>query len=208
MKRRHVATFFSLLALLALTGSLTACSKSRPLAVNPPLYKQEKLQAVDHWDNIANTVAMRVQKSLLDRRDLINKPIYVQPPNDRPFSMAFYNLLRTRLVSKGMQVSDKREADSLVLNYNVQTVLHESSASWTPSLASMGIGIINLVTGSYTTRSDHEIIINTDMLYKNRYVMHLSTVCYIDDDEWAMYISPESFDPNGSQTRTVRLVDR
>ena len=208
MKRRYAATFLSLLTLLALTGSLTACSTSRPLATEPPLYEQQKVQAVDHWDNIANTVATRVQKSLSERRDLINKPIYVQPPNDRPFSMAFYNLLRTRLVSKGMQVSDKREADSLVLNYSVQTVLHESSASWTPSLAAMGIGIVNLVTGSYSSRSDHEIIINTEMLHKNRYVMHLSTVCYIDDDEWAMYISPESFDPNGSQTRTVRLVDR
>ena len=208
MKRRHAITFFSLLALLALAGLLTACSKSRPLATNPPLYEQDKLQAVDHWDNVANTVATRVQKSLEDRRDLINKPIFVQPPNDRPFSMAFYNLLRTRLVSKGMQVSDKCEADTLVLNYNVQTVLHESGASWTPSLASMGIGIVNTVTGSYTTRSEHEIIINSTLLYKNRYVMHLSTVCYIDDDEWPMYISPESFDPNGGQTRTVRLVDR
>ena len=208
MKRRHTITFFSLLALLALAGLLTACSKSRPLATNPPLYEQDKLQAVDHWDNVANTVATRVQKSLEERRDLINKPIYVQPPNDRPFSMAFYNLLRTRLVSKGMQVSDKREADTLILSYNVQTVLHESWASWSPSLASMGIGVVNMVTGSYTSRSEHEIIINSELLYKNRYVMHLSTVCYIDDDEWPMYISPESFDPNGGQTRTVRLVDR
>ena len=188
--------------------SLTACSRNRPLATNPPVYEQQKLQAVDHWDNVADTVATRVQKSLSDRRDLINKPIFVQPPNDRPFSMAFYNLLRTRLVSKGMQVVDHREADALVLNYSVQTVLHDSSTDWTPSLAAMGIGLVNMVTGSYTSRSEHEIIINSELLHKNRYVMHLSTVCYINDDEWPMYISPESFDPNGSQTRTVRLVSR
>lgn len=188
--------------------SLTACSRNRPLATNPPVYEQQKLQAVDHWDNVADTVATRVQKSLSDRRDLINKPIFVQPPNDRPFSMAFYNLLCTRLVSKGMQVVDRREADSLVLNYSVQTVLHDSSTDWTPSLAAMGIGLVNMVTGSFTSRSEHEIIINSELLHKNRYVMHLSTVCYINDDEWPMYISPESFDPNGSQTRTVRLVSR
>lgn len=205
MKRRYTVILCSL---LALAGLLTGCSTSRPLATHPPLYTQEKLQAVDHWDNVANAVAMRVQKTLEDRRDLINKPIYVQPPNDRPFSQAFYNLLRTRLVSKGMQVSDKREADSLVLSYNVQIVLHESRASWAPSLRGMGIGIVNLVTGQFTTRSKHEIIVNTSMVYKNRYAMHLSTVYYIDDDEWHMYISPESFDPNGGRTRTVRLVDR
>ena len=208
MIRRNLFIFLGLLALLALAGSLTACSKNRPLATNPPQYEQDKLQAVDHWDNIADAVAIRIRKCLEDRRDLINKPLYVQPPNERPFSMAFYNLLRTRLVSKGMQVSDKRELDSLVVNYSVQTVLHESSSDWLPSLRAMGIGIVNLVTGSYTTRSDHEILINATMLHKNRYVMHMSLPYYIDDDEWAMYISPESFDPNGSQTRTVRLVGR
>ncbi|MDR2488732.1 MAG: hypothetical protein LBD42_04495 [Desulfovibrio sp.] len=208
MKRQPALIVLGMLILTVLPGLLTACSRSRPLATNPSLHTQEKLQAVDHWDNIADTVAMRVQKSLEDRRDLINKPIYIQPPNDRAFSMAFYDLLRTRLVSRGMQVSDKREADSLMLNYSVQTVLHDSSANWTPSLAALGIAVVNSVTGSFTTRSDHEIIINSDMVYKNRYVMHLSTVCYIDDKEWPMYISPESFDPNGAQTRTVRLVDR
>jgi hypothetical protein len=198
----------SMLVLSALAGVLAACSRNQPLASNPSLHSQEKLQAVDHWDNIAEAVAVRVQKSLEDRRDLINKPIYIQPPNDRAFLRAFYDLLRTRLVSRGIQVSDRQEADSLTLNYSVQTVLHDSSFNWMPSLAAMGIGIVNVVTGGYSTRSDHEIIINSDMVYKNRYVMHVSTVCYIDDKEWPMYISPESFDPNGSQTRGVRLVDR
>jgi hypothetical protein len=200
--------FFSLLALPALAVLSAGCSTSRPLAENPPLHRQDKLQAVDHWDNIADAVARRVQKTLEARRDLINKPIYVQAPNDRPFALAFYDLLRTRLVSKGMQVSNQREADSLVLNYNVQTVLHPSSASWTPSLRGMGVAALGLVTGGYSTRSDHEIIINSNMLHRNRYVMHLSTVCYINDDEWSMYLSPESTDPNGGQTRFVRLTDR
>ena len=197
------------LIIFAISVFLGGCASTEiPLAETPPLYSQQKIQAADHWDNVANTVAMRIQKSMEDRPDLVNKPVYVVLPNTRPFSMAFHSLLLTRLVSKGMQVSDKPEPDSLMLNYNVQTVLHESGASWTPSLASMGIGVVNLVTGSYTSRSDHEIIVNTSMLYKNRYVMHLSIVCYIDDDEWPMYISPESFDPSGARSRTVRLVDR
>ena len=206
MKRHFNFVYPGLVFLLVLASLAGGCSTNIPIATRPPLYTQEKVQAVDHWDNIANTVAMRVQKSLEDRKDLINKPLYVQAPSDRPFSLAFYNLLRTRLVSKGMQVSDTREANSLIIEYNVQTVLHESNRSdWMPSLTAMGIGIANLVTGKYTSPSDHEIIINTSMVHNNRYVMHLSTICYINDDEWPMYISPESFDPNAERTRTVPL---
>ena len=208
MKRRHMYIVFSMLLVVATIGALTACSSTRPIATKPPLYTQEKLEAVDHWDNLANQVAERVKKSISERRDLINKPLYVQPSGDRPFALAFHELLSTRLVSKGLQVSHRPESDTITLTSTVQMVLHESRASWVPSLAGLGIGVLNLVTGSYTTRSRHEIIVNTDMMYKNRYVLHLSSVHYIDDDEWEMYLGPESFDPNGGKNRTVRLVSR
>ncbi len=205
MKRRRIVLFAGLLSLLALVAA-GCTSTSIPVAKNPPLYSQEKLRAVDHWDNIADLVATRVQKSLEDRPDLINKPLYVRPPSDRPFIMVFYSLLRTRLVSKGMQVSEICEPDSLIIEYNVQTVLFDEWRSgWLPSLSSMGIGVLNAVTGKYTTASDHEIIVNTSMLHNNRYVMHLSNIYYINDDDWPLYISPESFDPKAATTRTVRI---
>ncbi len=206
MKRYSIFPSLGLLFMLALLILLGGCATNIPVAKNPPLYAQEKLRAVDHWDNIADSVATRVQKSLLDRNDLISKPLYVRPPNDRPFIMAFYNLLRTRLVSKGMQVSEQCEPNSLVIEYNVQTVLFDSGRTgWFPSLAGMGIGVVNAVTGKYTTTSDHEIIVNTRMVHNNRYVMHLSNIYYINDDDWPLYISPESFDPQADRTRTVRI---
>lgn len=207
MKRHYPIFLFSLL-MLALAALASGCSKNMPLATNPPVHSQEKIQAVEHWDALAEKVATRVRTAIGQRTDLINRPIYVHPPNDVPFSVAFYKLLRTRLVSKGLQVSDNREADSVTINYSVQAVLHDSTTDWTPSLAAMGIGVVNIITGSYTTRSNYEIVINADMLFRNRYVMQVSTICYIDDDDWALYISPESFDPSGAQTRTVRLVNR
>ena len=199
-----------LAGIAGLTLTTGGCASTEiPLAKNPPLYAQEKVQAVDHWDNIANEVAMRVQKSLEDRPDLVAIPIYVKPPNDRPFSMAFHDLLRTRLVSRGMQVADVPEAATLMLEYNVQTVLHDSSrGSWLPSLAAMGIGIVHLATGQYTTTSDHEIIINSSIIHHNRYVMHLSHVAYINEADWPLYVSPESSDPMARRTRTVHITGR
>ncbi len=201
-----------LLVMLAgiLPAVIAGCASTElPLATTPPLYTQDKIQAVDHWDNIANEVALRVQKSLEDRPDLITLPIYVKPPNDRPFSLAFHALLCTRLVSRGMQVSDLPEADTLTLEYNVQTVLHDASrGTWLPSLASMGIGVIALVTGQYTSGSDHELIINSAIIHHNRYVMHLSNVVYINEDDWPLYVSPESSDPMAGRTRTVHITSR
>ena len=210
MKRYYRVFQLGILVMLAVSIFLAGCASTEiPLAETPPLYAQQKVQAVDHWDNVANTVAMRIQKSLEDRPDLVNKPIYVVLPNSRPFSMAFHKLLLTRLVSKGMQVSEARESDSLVLDYDVQMILYESNRrDWLPSLAAMGIGIADMVTGGYTSASEHEIIINSHIAYQNRYVMHLSSIHYINDDDWGLYVSPQSFDPAADSTRNVPLTNR
>lgn len=198
------------LIIFAISVFLGGCASTEiPLAETPPLYSQQKIQAADHWDNVANTVAMRIQKSMEDRPDLVNKPVYVVLPNSRPFSMAFHSLLLTRLVSKGMQVSETREADSLILEYDVQMILYESSRrDWIPSLAAMGIGVADMFSGKYTSTSDHEIIINSRIVYHNRYVMHLSSIHYINDADFALYVSPQSFDPAADTSRNVRFVNR
>ena len=210
MKRRSLYTLLATLTVVVLPLFLGACASTEiPVATTPDRYQQEKLQAVDHWDNVANTVAKRVQKSLEDRPDLIHKPVYIKPSGTQAFSLAFYNLLHTRIVSKGMQVSEFPEGDCLVLEYDVQSVLHKrDSVQWMPSLAAMGIGVARFFGSGYTSPSDYEIIINSRIVYQNRYVMHLSSIHYIDDDEWAMYISPQSFDPAASTVRRVPLVNR
>ncbi len=203
------SALLSIMGLMGLTMVSSGCSTEIPLATAPPLYTQQKIQAIDHWDNIANDVAMRVQKSLEDRPDLVAKPIYIKPPTNRPFSTAFYNLLRTRLVSKGMQVADKPEPDMLTLDYTLQMVLHGTPhGTWLPSLGGMGIAVAGLVTGGYTTTSNHELMINSRIMHNNRYVMHLSHIVYINDDDWPLYISHESMDPMASTTRNVRITNK
>ena len=61
---RYIIFLLGALIMLAASIFLGGCASTEiPLAATPPLYSQEKLQAADHWDNIANTVAMRIQKS-------------------------------------------------------------------------------------------------------------------------------------------------
>lgn len=162
-----------------------------PLASAPPLYEQYKLQSADHWDTVAEGVAVRVQKTLEERQDLIGKPLYIAPPNDGVFTRTFASLLRSRLVSKGMQVSEYNEPDAITINYNVQMVLHDSGrGDYGIGLANLGISVAGAFVGGYTSTSDHEVVINTYMVHRNRYAMSLSQVCYIHDKDWDLYFDP------------------
>ncbi|WP_027188040.1 hypothetical protein [Desulfovibrio cuneatus] len=210
MKKTHLATLFLVGILLGSSLFLAGCgSRGVPVATRPPLYSQQRIQAVDHWDTVADAVAARVFNAYLQRSDIITKPVYVRRPNDRPFPMAFETLLRTRLTTRGMQVSAMPEPDGVILDFTVQVVLHDSSRySLIPSLLDIGMGVITLVTGTYTRPSDHEVIVTTRLTHNNRYVMHISNTYYINDADWALYASPRPADSQADTTRTVKVMSR
>ena len=193
MKKNTLSRIILMLGVFAMPLVLWGCVQTTiPLATAPPLYEQYKLQSADHWDTVAEGVASRVQKTLEDRPDLIGKPLYIAPPNDGIFTRTFASLLRSRLVSKGMQVSEFHEADAITINYNVQMVLHDSGrGDYGVGLANLGIAVGGVFTGGYTTTSDHEVVINTYMVHRNRYAMSLSQVCYIHDKDWNLYFDPD-----------------
>ncbi len=205
----RIRSLLCLLTVLAVGVFFVGCTTSRvPVPENPKAYTQEKAQAADHWRDIAINVAERVRHALLERNDLIAKPIYVLPPNSRPFMLTFHQLLKTEMVSRALQVSEKREGDTLQLEYDVVTVLHDRSrmdGGIYTRLADLGL----TVTGSGPpSGSDHEIVVNVRMAYNNRYVLHLSYIRYINDADWPMYISPEALEPGSGGTRTVRVINR
>ncbi|MDR2160895.1 MAG: hypothetical protein LBO77_01980 [Desulfovibrio sp.] len=211
MKSRTICLRLCALIVLAMSVVLGACaSLDVPLAKAPPLYSQEKIQAADHWDNIADAVARRVQKTLEDRPDLVNRPIYVRPPvNDRQFSRAFHRLLSSRLVSKGMQVSGQYEPDAMQLEYEVQIIQFAGGRrQWLPGFASLGLGLLNAFGAGYSLAPCQEIIINTRILHNNRYAMHLSHVAYINEDDQSLYGNSLSQDSLAGVTRRVPLVAR
>ena len=189
--RPHVPGLLGLLTMLALAVFFAGCSTSPvPPQVNPPAYTQERVQAADHWRNMAEDTAKSVVHALEERRDLIARPLYVQPPNGRPFSIAFYDLVKSELVSRAVQLSQTLEPDTLRLEYHVQTVVHDASRRGT-----WGVG-------------QHEIVVNVRMAFNNRYVMHRSYIHYINEADWALYLSPESQAPDADRTRSLRVIKR
>lgn len=167
-----------------------------PVAADHQAFSQLVEQAGEHWRDMADEVAARVFKAYEDRDDILEIPLYLPPPNNRPFTVAFYNLLKTELVSRGLQVSYTRESRSVVLEYDVQTVPFDPGRRDT--------------TGRFApvNHSDSEIIVNARMFYRNRFVMHCSSVRYINQADVALYFDPQNYDPMAASSRNIRITGK
>jgi hypothetical protein len=204
MKKSRIHNATALVAAVILSSLLLACSESQaPLAVGYIPGYQPKIQAVEHWRAIADDVANRVLLALQDRPDLREKHIFLASPNNRPFSVAFFHLLRSELVSRGLQLSYNREPQSVVMEYAVQSVLFDNSRFGT-AMDSFG----NSQGESGISPSNNELIVNVRMFYQNRFVIHASVVRYINDIDLPMYLDPQIADPMAESTRNIRVINR
>ncbi|MDR2893657.1 MAG: hypothetical protein LBV80_11375 [Deltaproteobacteria bacterium] len=204
MKKINLKTRLGLLLSLALLTLLLGCEASPiPVAANHDAHLQLKVQASEHWRDIASEVAERVLKAINDRPDLNGRPIFIASPNNRPFTVAFYNLLRSELVSRGLQVSYSKEPGGINLEYTVQTV-HFDSGRRSDSTPLIGIDDKN----RYNSPSNNEIIVNARLFHLNRFVVHCSAIRYINDDDWPLYMDPQVADPLAESSRNIRVTNR
>ena len=210
MEKKYIPIRLAFLTMLMLIAFFAGCTRSHvPVPEKPVAYSQEKAQAADHWRGIAVDVADKIRDALVERNDIAAKPLYVIPPNNRPFMVAFHQLIKTELVSRGIQVAEEREQDSIQVECDVLTVLHDNSrfdGGIYGYLADMGIGLSRFFSGA--SGSDHEIVVNARMSYNNRYVVHRSYIRYINDADWPLYINPEKVDWSNGANRVVRVTNR
>ncbi len=210
MKRSTIQVW--LLSAMA-AAVLAGCYSQIPQAVTYEMSTQEKMQAAYHWEVLADDVADMVEDAIDDRDDLQFMPIWVNRREDRAFYLAFEDLLKSQLVSRGMQVSVEPDP-TLVLDYRVLCVQHSDRyqrppmgsftalplgvavargmTSWEDWLAgAMAAGVIMDVSSGYLAGySDKEIIISVALSYNNRYVLHTSSIYYINDPDWRQYAHP------------------
>jgi hypothetical protein len=135
---------FSIVA--AMTGmALSGCPyRPIPVAASYPLTAQAKMQAAHHWDVLAEHIATRLKQSIdsIFLKAVTPPPIVIRFSREQeqvPFGKAFYHLLTSQLVRKGLVVmtnsgtrtasstgySDALSyANSLVIDYDMQTIEH------------------------------------------------------------------------------------
>jgi hypothetical protein len=113
---------------------LVGCSaRPIPLATSYESTTQHRMQAVHHWDVLAEHVALQV-KDRIDvefPKDLntLQPPVLITTSANRdktPFGKAFQNLLRTQLLNRGVNVVTSADfIDTLILDYDMQVVRHK-----------------------------------------------------------------------------------
>lgn len=206
-----------------------------PVPTAYPLSAQQKMQAMYHWDVLAEDVARRVQE-FLDRRVVERQlPVYVAPSGVTPFAKSFHALLITRLVNKNITVSKSFE-NALVLSFDIEMVRHAERITRTgkgvykalaPDVyvqrhdltdpdpenfwareAMLRAAEHNVDAGAYTYALPRvEVMITSTLLSGESFLMRDSSIYYINDADWWHYRPPHAA-PQGSGLVNFQLVDR
>ncbi len=112
-----------LLTSLLATATLAGCMQSQiPVARSFDYSEQERMQAIQHWDVLAERQALAI--SALSSR--FTGPLYVAPaPIKSPFAEVFNQLLISRLIEHGVPVTQSKSS-STILTTHFQLVKHKA----------------------------------------------------------------------------------
>lgn len=205
-----------------------------PVPTAHPLTTQPKMQAVHHWEVLAEDLARQIQ-AVLDQSVLERQfPVHVAPSGTTPFAKSFHALLITKLVERNIAVASK-VTDALVLSFDIEAVrhtqrflrtgmgvyralspdviVHRSSLNPHDGVASLinqsllEAAEVNVESGAYTHDLPRmEILITTSLVFGERFLMRDSSIYYINDTDWWHY--KQHAQPRQPGTVTIRLVDQ
>lgn len=196
------------------------------------LSTQRNMQAAHHWKLLANDVADLIKKKIENGYHDTRIPIYVAPSGITPFEKAFHDLLLTRLVEIGVDVSNQPKGN-LQLSFDIQVITHHNKILRTGAVVykSLAPGFfvrrdtslygpenrtdeaenllqgaeLNAEAGEYTIElPKNEIIVTTSLMFSGKYIMRNSSIYYINDPEWSHYVLKSRYrDPAVAQFKLV-----
>lgn len=203
----------ALLALLAF-GFVTGCSSvsvntdqssqlvtaQAPISSGYPLSTQFKMQAMAHWDLLADKVAKNCGAALdhFSGQDAIR--VYVAPLGTTPFAKAYREALLTRLVDYGVPVSFE-PAGAAVLEVSLDLVTHRRTLDTTPlgrrraldpgfrqAKNSAGlyedIPLVSEESGYFDPPPPNsEVQINSALVYGDTYLYRDSSIFYVSSSD-------------------------
>lgn len=201
------------LLLIALAG----CAAPTPTPENFAPSPQNKLRAAQHWNVIAQDVAMET-RGILEVRNLGQQMVDVpRRAGATPFEHAFHDFLTAALVSKGQRLAEHGRGP-LSLAYATQVVRHESGRGWTvpgpltvlaagvlvgrnaldhwsshnqdAGILALGAGMDALAGGHLLERAKTELIVTTTLSLGGEILMRKSDVYYLADADDVLYLPP------------------
>ena len=135
-----------------------------------PATSQKSLQAVHHWDVLAEQEASRIVEEL----GASKAAFFLEPAGAGAFAKGFHDLLTGHLVAKGRTVlTDERSAklnDAYRVKYKVQIVSHSEAAGT-------------------------EVLVTTQVTHAQRVLLSSSKVYYLQDQHKKTYKNPKPATP-------------
>jgi hypothetical protein len=125
------------LFLLFFLSFIASCSSRLPEPITYPYSQQQKMQASEHWEILAQDLANRINNELI-LNDNIETAVYVKPTcgdettpceanETSTFNEAFRDLLITSLYGYGIPTRSKATPESIEVLYKVQVVRHNTN---------------------------------------------------------------------------------
>lgn len=160
-----------ILLTLAVLVMMAGCTNSpTPVASGSSTsYQHFKILSAQQWEVTAEDVAQRIKNSLKATfpNAVVKPSIFIRYTKDYekiPFGKAFYHLLRSKLVQKGVVVlNDMGYKDTLLLDYDMQVVQH------------------------LPDEANTEVVISTTMTLRQQFIFGDSRVYYISSGDFNHY---------------------
>lgn len=182
-----------------------------PVPAAYPISAQPKMQAVEHWQHLANVVARQVAPHALSQPQP-QGVVFVAPSGTTLFEKTFRSLLITELVALGVEVSEDR-SQALVLGFDLTLVNHSDDriqtgpgmyTSLAPRFAikpgddghladaeqATRQAQVEVEAGMYTRHlPGKEIVVTASLTAGNSYLVRHTAAFYINDQDWWHYKS-------------------
>lgn len=180
------------IAMLFVLVLLTSCAQV-PRQANYPLNYQKKMQASEHWNELASRIAEKVQLSVSS-----SNLIFISDADGSSFGTAMRSFLRAELEKRGVRTTEDRNS-SYELSWEVQRVFFGADRSnyghGLPMAIVDTLQFIFIGGVDFDVKKPHsEIIVSFDLLKneKDQQVNFLRDrdvyVFYINDAEWDNYM--------------------
>lgn len=223
------------LASLVLSGCFYANTSQAPIATTYPYSEQQRMQAAQHWEVLAQHEAAGILRSERVRfRDLhipAQEHTSVSAYYGGEFERGFRTLLTSELVSRGGSVMTHPSTGGATVQVDVEVVEHRDRGYIRPpfgaytalaggvTVASMALGnwsepalalipaamVADTTSGSWTYEGKEEVIITTQIVDNDRILYSSSNIYYINAGDRRHY-APHRV-PQAPVTPTVSITN-
>lgn len=194
---------------------LSGCGTAQvPHTQNHPVSYQKVARATSHWDILADDVAAQTVAAIGTQ-----KTIYVTAPTEATdFNRAFHNFLITRMVNKGIPVSNQK-VGAIEVQYETQVVRHNSERraykpgtitmlaaglmvaynvpNWTHS-ADKAAAFLGAAAGADAAVSTDagsptktELVVTTSAIEGGRYLLRKTDIYYLEPEDTSLFMHIE-----------------